>query len=127
MKTILAFVVTIGLLVGPAFAAGPVLNHCLFDWTMSAVPSNDLAGFNFYISGTAGGPYAALGTVPTAITGGGTNFSSPVNLCGAQSDGQKFVIVKAFDLAGNESVASAEAPFVLDVTAPSAVGNLKVR
>lgn len=113
---LLGLILLVGL-ASPAQALGPALNHCLFTWTEPPVPSGDLAVFNLYISTTSGGPYAKLGTFP-GTPGGGQAYGPTANLCGGQPDGQKFSIIRAQDLAGNESVGSNEVPFVFDGTAP---------
>jgi len=118
---------TLGMLApNPAQAVGPVLNHCIFDWDEAVVPGNDLSQFNFYISSVTGGPYALFGTFLAPSPSGGASYSSP-RMCSAQTTGQKFVVITAADFAGNESPMSAEIPFVLDVSAPPAVTNPRVR
>jgi hypothetical protein len=122
-------IITLGIVLAvaaPALAAGPALNHCVFDITEPAIPQNDLAGFNLYLATQSGGPYALLGTFTVAAPGGGATYTSG-NMCAGRADGQYFAIAKAIDVTGNESGASPEVPFVLDVTAPAAPNVLKVR
>lgn len=104
-----------------AQAVGPVLNHCIFEWT-DAEPS--LASFTVYVATTAGGAAVKLGSLAADATK--TTYVTG-NLCGGQPDGQKYAVVKAVDLAGNESPGSNEVPFVLKGTVPTAPTNLKVR
>lgn len=115
------------LLLSVILAVGPTLNHCIFSWVMPAVPSNDLDHFTLKLATAAGGPYVQLAVYTTTLTGGNSTFGPTQNLCASVSDGQKFAVVTAVDKAGNESVPSGEAPFVLDVTAPPSASSLSVQ
>jgi len=83
-------------------------------------PLTDLAGFRVYTSATQGGPYtqAADVTDPLATTG---TFSVPLSL--SPGDNNVYVVMTAYDAAGNESVYSNEVMKVVSVVddvAPSA-------
>lgn len=114
---LIGFLVTLLLLASPAWAVGPVVGAaCRISWiapttNADGTPLTDLAGYRVYI-GTASGVYgAATATVIQPAT---------TWACGTLSNGQKYTVVTAFDLAGNESVRSLEVPFVLDTIAPAA-------
>jgi hypothetical protein len=112
--------------VATAQASGPRLNHCIFSFNEAAVPDNDLASFNVYIGTTSGGPYTFVGSYLAPSPAGGASYTTP-NMCALQSQGQKYAVVDAQDTAGNKSPQSSEVPFVIDLTAPPAVSNIKVQ
>ena len=114
-------------LASPAWAVGPVLNHCQFSWSEAVVPDGDLAYFTIKLATTPGGPYAVVGTYPAPDPAGGASYFPPTNYCAGQPDGQKYAVVTATDTAGNESEVSGEVPFVTNATAPPAASNLAVR
>lgn len=122
MVKILAFLIALLVPVVAFAVTGPTLAHCTGAWTEAANPS--LASFNIYIAPTSGGPYALLVNVPA--TGPGPAYTTTGNICQGQPDGQKFAIVKAQDIAGNESAASSEFPFVLLTVAPPAPGGFRL-
>jgi hypothetical protein len=104
-----------------AQAVGPVLKTCTLTWDPLTV--TDLKEYRVYVSSTPGTENLSFAQGPAiqppAVT----------TTCAAQgitTEGQKYVIVTGVDLAGNQSARSNEVPFVLDVTAPPAVGNLRV-
>ena len=118
-KSLLMAVALLVVLVGPVGAqVGPVLNHCTASWTAS--PSADVVSYRVYLSPTAGGVGAVVGTVPAPAT-------SWTCAAGTVSDGQHYATVTALDAAGNESARSNEFPFVFDGTAPAAASNLRVQ
>ena len=106
----------------PGEAVGPILNHCIFSWSEDSTVT-DLRNFFVKISTVPGGPYTVLASIPA--TTGGTFVT--VNLCAGQSQGQKYAVVTAVDLASNESGVSNEVPFVYDTAVPSAPANFKVQ
>lgn len=109
-----------------SWAAGPRLNHCVFDITEGTVNTDgtsltDLASFKVYIGTTSGGPYTLAGTVPSPSPTGGVTVST-ANLCSALPNGQKYAVATAVDTAGNESPRSPEVPFDYDAVSPKNPG-----
>jgi hypothetical protein len=121
MKRLTFVLIAMLALAAPAFATGPVLGHCTAGWTEAG--NANLASFNIYIGAASGGPYALLVNAPA--TGSGPAYTTTGNVCQGQTDGQKFALVKALDIAGNESPASNEFPFVLLTVAQPAPGSFR--
>ena len=96
----------------PAEAVGKVVGPgCYFTW--DANTETDLEGYKLYLGPTTGsyGTPVDVGNVTTF-----TCLAAGVE----NSEGQYFVAVTAYDLAGNESGFSNEVPFAFDANAPSA-------
>lgn len=134
MKT---FVVAAGLVLisSVSWAAG-LVNPTSAVWTAPTTntdgsPLTDLGGYNAYIAtGATAPPFPGAGWVkttipaasPTPAPGSVVTFPLPVLV-----DGQKFLRVTAFDVAGNESVATATVPFLLDKLSPGAPSNVQMQ
>jgi hypothetical protein len=126
ITTILLF---LALAASPALAVGPVLRQCTLEWNpvttnTDGSPATDLKEYRIYVSTTPGGQNLASPQGPPILA------PTTITSCTAQgitSDGQKYVVVTAADLAGNQSAPSNEVPFVLDAVAPAAASNLRVR
>jgi hypothetical protein len=114
-------------LASPAWAAGPALDHCYFEWSQAASP--ELASFHVYLSPTPLGPYTKLATIPsqpgnaTTVTA----YGPSANLCAAVKDGQQYAFVTSVDTAGQESEPSNVVPFVLDAVVSSPPTNVRVK
>ena len=108
----------------PAWAVGPIIGSaCRISWiapttNADGTPLTDLAGYRVYI-GTAPGVY---GVATATVVQPATTWP-----CGTLSNGQKYAVVTAFDLAGNESVRCSELPFVLDTIAPAAPSGVGIQ
>ena len=129
MKVVSVLVTLLCLLVlaSSAFAAGPTVGKgCTFQWTepttnADATPLVDLKEYRLYLSTTSGSyttTPAKVIAAPKPNPSTGSNLTTP---CPAGiPQGQNYAVMTAADLAGNESVFSNEAPFVLDTVAPGA-------
>ena len=120
----LGFLVALLLFAAPAWAVGPVVGSaCRISWiapttNADGTPLTDLAGYRVYV-GTAPGVY---GVATATVVQPATTWP-----CGTLSNGQKYTVVTAVDLAGNESIRSTEVPFVLDTIAPAAPSEVTVQ
>jgi len=116
-----------------AWAAGPILRTINgLSWTapttnVDGTPLTDFAGFEVLIASTPGitptmpgvviRDVGALGVPATPLP----NTTSRVtfgSLAPALTDGQKYAVVRAYDLAGNRGPTSNEVPFVYDTVSP---------
>lgn len=111
--TALSAVLLIGL---SAFAEGPIVGkNSVIYWNPNT--ESDLAGYKLYL-GVSSGVYSSVRDVGLTQSPSSPEVSVLASFPGI-TDGQYYVVVTAYDLAGNESGYSAEAPFFLNAVAPA--------
>ena len=123
------------LLTSPVWAAGPV-NPTVASWTAPTTNTDgsaltDLAAYNVYMASGATVPvFPGAGwtktTVAAASPAPAPNTTVTTSL-GAQPNGQRYIVVTAVDLAGNESAGTAAVAFLVDRLAPTVPSNLLVQ
>ena len=146
VRKVLFVLVGLLLLAGPVFAVGPVLSpqKCGVEWTApttnaNATPLTDLAKYDLFVSPVpdsfSATPFVSIPSATAAPTAN-TVVKWDCRAVGL-TDGQKYVTVRAVDIAGNASgnagVDPASGgtvvnglPFVFDAVNPDGASGLKV-